>query len=444
MVSTGSGRRRGEENDGISQIEWVPRSQENAYLACKLILLKRSRADIQWLCNPQECKFGLSLKGDLRPIESDEYGNQTMLHHRHPVGRIEFAGYNMSTCDSNKSIEAKFAEAQTIATCIQDFTLRRINRMRALPPSKKKLEEIRRVVETIQYLNNNEPDTEEEWPRPPPVGFCSPDGFSLMLENVSKYPTVNSQLKASQEKAFKKLTPEERQAWVGLPVHSQWKNMRSAVAPPQIPGVDDALSQERARANISTLMSRYKKIRTVIPPFEQEYKLTSTSQKFSLKTKAATPNPRPQPLQLHSLPNSSSYKEHGVLCGDGKYGSHFIESESDEDYDEEDEEEVNNEDDDDDDDDDEEEEDDDDDDDECGYKKYEEGDHVYAHAKQKLQSCERQRPASVAKDYETDETPLHFLLHPHRAPRDLKAGGATLPYPSPMASSARYMMKNTR
>ena len=417
MVSTGSSQRRGEESNNIRQVEWVPRSSENAYLGCKLILLKRGRADIQWLCNPQECKFGISLKGDLRPIESDEYGNQAIMHHRHPVGRIEFAGHQMSACDSNKSIVMKFREAQATATCIEDFTYRRINRMRALPPSKKKLEEIRRVVETIQFLKNGEPASEEEWPRPPPVGFCSPDGFSLMLENVSKYPPINPKLKTSQENALKKLTPDERQAWVGLPVHSQWKNMGS-VAPPLIPRVDDTISQERQRANIATLMTRYKKILKVLPPFEQEYKLTSTSQNFGIaNTKTlATPKPQRQSLQLHSLPNSSSYSEHGMLCG--KCDSHFLDSESDVEDEEEDGdddiEDVNE------------------DEEDCGYDDEEE-DFVYENANTQRYSDREQQPV--------DETPLHYLLHP-------RADAATLPYSRSMApppfSCGPHREKNIR
>jgi hypothetical protein len=400
MISTGSGHgRRHKDNDSnICQVEWTPRSPENAYLGCKLILLKRGRADIQWLCNPQECKFGLSLKGDLRPIESDGYGNQNILHHRHPVGRIEFAGHQMSACDNNKTIETKFREAQMTATCIEDFTYRRINRMRALPPSKKKLEEIRRIVETIQSLNNNSHDgpaaEEEEWPRPPPVGFCSPDGFSLMLENVSKYPTADPRLNKSQESAFKKLTPEERQAWVGLPVHSQWKNMGS-VAPAQIPLVDDALSQERQRANIASLMSRYERIRTVTPPFEQEYKLANTSQKFSSQNTKAIGNHNPRGGDVHvlcSLPNSSSYPEHGTICGDGRYDTHFLDSDEDND---EDHVEYN-----------EEEEEDDEEEEDSRFCDDEEQGFGNGHAKM----CERQK-------YNSDhplvqETPIHYLLHP--------------------------------
>jgi len=124
--------------------------------------------------------------------------------------------------------------------------------MRALPPTKANLEKIHKIVMTLQDLDNEQ---EVEWPKPPPFKFFTPDGFSLMLDEVSQkwknYPY-----------ALRKLSPEERRVVAGLPTYSQWKNreLAFAVATPQ-QDERDAISDAEQKLNAAELFSRFKEIK---------------------------------------------------------------------------------------------------------------------------------------------------------------------------------------
>jgi len=245
----------------LRRVEWKARSAEYAHLDCNIVLIKRMCADIQWLCNPNECCFGLSIKGDLRPITSDEYGTQIIPTPRHPVGRIEFVGHQISKCDTNKTVQKKFDDAQVEQTCVEEHAFRMITRMRALPPTKANLETIHKIVMTLQDLEQQQ---EVEWPKPPPFKFFTPDGFSLMLEEVSK-KWENQQ---SALYALRRLSPEERIVVVGLPTYSQWKNINlmatttTTSPPPQ--DAEDAVTDASQKLNAAEYYNRYKEFKRFI------------------------------------------------------------------------------------------------------------------------------------------------------------------------------------
>jgi hypothetical protein len=154
--------------------------------------------------------------------------------------------------------------------------------MRALPPTTSILGEIFRVVSTLkdlQKINLDESALEEEWPIPPPVSFSTPDGFSQMLEDASNY-NINPKTKDEQQKALKRLSPEERQTLVGLPPHSQWKYMISIAKVPPPPLEEDAVSEESQILNIVKLASRFKALSGLKRGFEPRYR-RQTGEEFT-------------------------------------------------------------------------------------------------------------------------------------------------------------------
>ena len=85
----------------------------------------RQLHDVQWLVNPLECAFGLSVRGDLRALK--EYGNHLL---RFPVGRVEFANVQQSKVDTVEEVGQKFTDAQATEKCIDGFTERYARKLR--------------------------------------------------------------------------------------------------------------------------------------------------------------------------------------------------------------------------------------------------------------------------------------------------------------------------
>ena len=228
------------------KVEWFPKKKNTAVMDglhryCALVVLPDTLDDIQWLCNPFECAFSLSLKGDLRPVErpfslggssssssssssrndaadgaagaaaaaaiqeeeeeeeeEEEAGvsqrrkkkkkkkkDDVLLLPRHPVGRVEISGYSTSSTyassaawDTPKTIKMKFTEAQDLVTCIETHVLRRILNLRALPAKKTNLEEIGRIL--FAWCTNQD----EKWPQMPPGNMASIDGLSHLLKKA--------------------------------------------------------------------------------------------------------------------------------------------------------------------------------------------------------------------------------------------------------------------
>ena len=50
------------------RVEWKARNTEDEHHNCVLVIQEDALVDIQWICNPMECAFSLSLRGDIRPI----------------------------------------------------------------------------------------------------------------------------------------------------------------------------------------------------------------------------------------------------------------------------------------------------------------------------------------------------------------------------------------
>jgi hypothetical protein len=197
------------------QVGW-PKS--GATDACTLVLLPDALEDIQWLVNPLEVKFSLSLRGDLRPIEHPfTYPLQgtKMCVPRHPVGRIEFTP-NSADWDTPASARNKFDEAQKVDTCIETWTLRRLAGIRALPPDRQRMEEFGRIV--MAWAG----DLKEFWPQPPPGAIASFEALTAAMDKARA--NINDAGNAVLlQCALGPLSLDERKAMAGLPTPSQWQ-----------------------------------------------------------------------------------------------------------------------------------------------------------------------------------------------------------------------------
>jgi hypothetical protein len=211
---------------------------------CTLYFLQGVPKDIQWLCNPLECGFGLSQRGDAYPVEwrgADDTGLLVMVP-RFPVGRIQLDGHQRSELDSPATIDAKFAEAAEASTCIQGFFQRKIRQLRAGPPDPKKMEELRRILTGMQ-------DTREPWPQTVPTLFMLNDLSDLLVKH-----------------GFEALTTGERMVLAGAPKASQWDPLRlKQYAPlPAFPEHDVEDLQAHYEAEAPALAERLQKLKSTL------------------------------------------------------------------------------------------------------------------------------------------------------------------------------------
>ena len=190
----------------VFSVTWLAIGQER----CTLYFLQGIPKDIQWLCNPFDCRFGLSQRGDLYPVdwrsgeqqEEAEAAPLVVLVPRFPVGRIQLDDHQRSKLDTPMSIEEKFKEAADEKTCIQGYISRKIAHLRSKPPHPKKMEELRRILTAME-------DPKETWPKVCPSTFYLRD--------------VSEMLKKQGHSA---LSGGERMVLSGIPKASQWDPLR--------------------------------------------------------------------------------------------------------------------------------------------------------------------------------------------------------------------------
>ena len=330
------------------RVRWKARENSEENQDCVLLIQEDALNDIQWICNPLECAFSLSLRGDLRPVvRTLQYGigdassevpstethtkkkrtdiaatstaeREEMWLPRNPVGRVELVLHHQSSqqWDSLASIRAKFNEAQQIATCVENHTLRRIARLRSLPPKRENLEEIGRTV--IAWLSScivsdgggqsgeaikeaeeeldelaartkkkgalkkqkssgqNKNDEGEEWPQIPPGSFITIDGLSDTLEGAKAkllklVPSLSTHEDSKQLLgiALKKLTTEERKAMAFLKAPSMWLPLQEAQRQKSIkkkdqsffpPSADEAYKTAFMEGNMEKYIKRLKEL----------------------------------------------------------------------------------------------------------------------------------------------------------------------------------------
>jgi ATP-dependent DNA ligase len=207
---------------------------------CVLYFLQGPPKDVQWLCNPLECRFGLSQRGDVYPVDwrsSEPDTPLVVLVPRFPVGRIQLDDHQRSELDSPSTIEAKFREAANEKTCLQDFFIRKVRQLRNKPPDPKKLEELRRILTARE-------NTQDTWPQPLPRMFYLKELSALLV----KY-------------GFEELSKGERMVLSGYPKASQWDPLLIQQVPIiTLPSEED---EEREGEYDSLLASRLKRLSTL-------------------------------------------------------------------------------------------------------------------------------------------------------------------------------------
>ena len=216
---------------------------------CTLHLLAGFPADIHWLCHPHECHFGLSVHGDLRPVERQPTDSAQFLVGplrvpRFPVGRVEFNLTARSKPDKGTHIEKKFREAQDVDKCLDLYLERTIRSLRRPPATIDRLEEVRRILEGRQL------GSRVKWPQQPTVLY-SLNAFSDLL--------VNSEPK------FSPLSASERQVLLGIKAASQWtaldiNSMHMVVTQ------DQALRMANKKGREAELFARFDNLRHIHQP----------------------------------------------------------------------------------------------------------------------------------------------------------------------------------
>lgn len=203
-------RLRQEAKPTLFSVTWLAAGEER----CTLYFLHGIPKDIQWLCNPFDCRFGLSQRGDIYPVDWQGDHDDPELTRmstapkliiqvpRFPVGRIQLDDHQRSEFDTPLSIVEKFKEAADESTCLQRFHTRKIQHLRTKPPHPKKLEELRRILTAME-------NPQEVWPKVCPTTYYLRE-FSEMLK----------------KHGYEELSGGERMVLSGVPKASQWDPLR--------------------------------------------------------------------------------------------------------------------------------------------------------------------------------------------------------------------------
>ena len=104
-------------------------------------------SDIYYLIAPNDCNYGMSIRGDLRPASEtvDIFSKEKTIIPipRFPVGRIEFdVSPDCQDVDDAVAIQHKFDIGTREATFIKEALLRYVKRKRRDPPRQKRLREL--------------------------------------------------------------------------------------------------------------------------------------------------------------------------------------------------------------------------------------------------------------------------------------------------------------
>jgi hypothetical protein len=230
----------------IIRVTWKSKKQsaeDMDDLGCTMCFMQGFPQDIHWLCNPLECLFGVSQRGDLHPLVWKGAKDQSIYVPRFPVCRIQLDDLQRSECDTPTTIISKFEQACAEPTCIQEFLKRRVVQLRCKPPRAEKLEELRRIL-------LGKENVVETWPQKLDSMYKLQD-FDLLLES----------------NGFEPLTRGERSVLGGLQTISQWDQMLVKKIP-IIESEETITMIEKRNASLpflATKLERFKKLRLTAP-----------------------------------------------------------------------------------------------------------------------------------------------------------------------------------
>jgi len=220
---------------------------------CELILSKSHFKDIQWISNPLECPFSLSVRGDLWPVPSSTPPQHALYYiPRNPVGRIELSGFQMSECDTVLSIQQKYEDSQRTTDYLESSLSRLIKHLRPTYPTQDKNLQLTRkiLMGYIDYKQNKDKEP-EKWPQPPPTL-----GFSL--ENFSSLLSTTAAVFKSATTAFHPLSMQEQLVLAQVPTKNEWSVLEESeqVKEQKIQDIQHAEEDAEMLANISQLCKR--------------------------------------------------------------------------------------------------------------------------------------------------------------------------------------------
>ena len=236
----------------VRRVTWKPVAEEDMRYACEAIIMAGDLTDVQWLVSPYECCFGLSVHGDLRPLEYDEEDvdnkKEWVWKPRHPVGRVELRDFQMSHLDTAQGIQHKYEAAQQIEKCIELHMVRRISAQRSLiPVTRKRLVEIARVLQG--YTKGGQS-----------ANKVTVEGLNLLLKNAGA-------LAVDGGETFRELTPEERlalEAGAGRRAdgRSEWRTWKEKHSQRhnELKSAEDATMDAEMVANTAEWASRFKEL----------------------------------------------------------------------------------------------------------------------------------------------------------------------------------------
>jgi len=191
------------------KINWNYIQPEQYDLNYCMYISKQHLIDIQWLTNPLECPFQLSVRGDLDPLQQQHYVVMHMFEKekkivdlcvpRNAVGRIEWKEMQHSECDDAKSITEKFESHRAWEFLLQRGLVQSITKLRKISHSSDQhLQLARKMMLGFQmYMSAkkkvSDGQQQQEWPQIPPKAQFSLLDYDQLIKNVNELlppPTV--------------------------------------------------------------------------------------------------------------------------------------------------------------------------------------------------------------------------------------------------------------
>lgn len=180
------------------KVEWNYHSDINKKMDYVLFVSKQHLIDIQWLSNPMECMFQLSVRGDLDPLlqnhctlssKEKKKTHVELFVPRNPVGRIEWKDIHHSDCDNSASITLKYDSHRSWDLLLQKNLVQNITKLRKISHhSDHHLQLARKIMlgyETYIQGKKNTIESQQEWPQVPPRVHFSVQDYDQLIKNVN-------------------------------------------------------------------------------------------------------------------------------------------------------------------------------------------------------------------------------------------------------------------
>jgi hypothetical protein len=188
---------RDESSTQYYKIDWNYLNFDEYHLNFALCISKQHLTDIQWLSNPLECQFQLSVRGDLEALVQKHCANHIsekplvsteLCVPRNPVGRIEWKGVQHSNVDSAASIFQKFESHRAWETLLQRNLVQNISKLRKISHhSDIHLQLARKMLLGYEMFMNSKKKLEtQEWPQVPPKIQFSIQDYDQLLRSVNE------------------------------------------------------------------------------------------------------------------------------------------------------------------------------------------------------------------------------------------------------------------